>query len=105
MSMQKYIGKEYEPRSLYWQRFSIAERYGKEEILTVYNEAAKEFKHDCEGLSELALFLKAKTCQHCEEYMNSAFCDTYKELYESVQKYAHEQLEKDEFQKFCEAIC
>ena len=88
------------PETLYWQRFSIAERFGREEIQAVYNEIFKEAKTDYKHLTELVMILNHKSWQYCYELDNSTVCGLYRDLFKQAYEYASEHLEGDEMKYF-----
>lgn len=79
---------DWRPSTLYWQRLSIAERYGIEEIQTVFNEIFKEAKADYKLMTELIIVLMHKRTVECEEIENSKLCALYGELYDKANQYA-----------------
>ena len=79
---------DWRPTQLYWQRFSIAESYGKAEIQKVYNDIFKEAKSDYKFLTELVMVLNHKTWQHCEDLDFSELCDCYTKLFRTASEYA-----------------
>jgi hypothetical protein len=83
---------DWRPETLYWQRFSVAERFGKDEITRVYNEIFNEAKSDYKHLTELVMILNHKTWEHCEHVVNPTFCGLYKELYYATDEYAKSHL-------------
>lgn len=93
---------DWRPTQLYWQRFSIAEGYGKEEIKYVYREIFGEAKSDFKLLTELVMILNHKTWQHCENIVNSDLCDLYKKLFYDTQEYAFKTLKGEELRYFAD---
>lgn len=91
---------DWRPTALYWQRFSIAERYGIREINSVYEEIFNESKKDYKLLTELVMVLNHKAWQHSEELMFSTFCDIYTELYNKANQYALDNLKDSELDYF-----
>ena len=91
---------DYKPITLYWQRFSIAESFGREEIMTVYNEIFEEAKDDCKLLTELVMVLNHKSWQHCEDIGKSTLCKLYTSLYEKANQYAHDNLKNEDLAYF-----
>ena len=88
------------PENLYWQRFSIAERFGKNEIQSVYDDIMKESKKDYKRLTELVMVLNHKSFQHCEDVENKALCKFYTTLYKEANAYASDTLQGDELRYF-----
>ena len=97
MIYEDYLAQftDWRPTQLYWQRFSIAERYGKDEIIRVYDDILKESKDNFKLLTELVMVLNHKSWQHCEDIDHSAFCDIYSNLFYKTQKYALDHLTGD----------
>lgn len=95
---------DWRPTTLYWQRFSIAEGFGKEEVLRVYNEILSESKKDYKLLTELVMVLNHKSWLHCEDIDCSEFCSTYADLFRKSKKYAENHLEGDELRYFFDTI-
>lgn len=86
---------DWRPTALYWQRFSIAEKFGKDEIERVYHEIFKESKKDYKLLTELVMVLNHKSWEHCEYTDYSEFCEQYSDLYYKAKEYAETHLEGD----------
>ena len=93
---------DYKPITLYWQRFSIAESFGKDEISKVYKEIFNEAKDDYMLLTELVMVLNHKSWQYCENINNSTICKLYTSLYEKTNEYAHTNLKGNELTYFYE---
>lgn len=90
------------PTTLYWQRFSIGEKYGIDEVKEVYNDIFMAAKDDYKLLTELVMILNHKSWQHSEELTGSKFCKTYADLYYEARNYALNNLKNDELQYFLE---
>ena len=95
---------DWRPTTLDWQRFSIAEKYGKDEIKAIYNEILNESKDDYKLLTELVMILNHKSWQHCENIDSSEFCKVYADLFRGAKEYAENHLEGDELQYFLNTI-
>lgn len=93
---------DWRPSTLYWQRFSIAEKFGKEEITRVYHEIFNEAKTDYKLLTELVMILNHKTWEYSEYIAKSEFCDLYSELYYTTNQYAIDTLKDDELRYFAD---
>lgn len=91
---------DWRPETLYWQRFSIAEKFGKLEIQTTYDEIFKEAKKDYRKLAELVVILDHKSLQHSENIMSADLCELYSGLLFKTRKYAETHLKKDELEYF-----
>ena len=55
-----------EIKTMFWEDFSIAERFVLSAIQDTFNRAFKEWKEDYEFLTELVLVLNYKICQYHE---------------------------------------
>ena len=95
---------DWRPTTLYWQRFSIAEKFGKEEILLVYAEVFKEAENNYKLLTELVMILNHKTWEHSEYIRNSSFSSLYSDLYYQTKEYAENTLKEDELQYFIDVL-
>ena len=91
---------DWRPTTLYWQRFSIAEKYGKEEIRNVYGDIFKEAKKNYKLLTELVMILNHKSWYHCKNLESSMFCDLYAELFHTTYQYAADNLQEEELRYF-----
>ena len=95
---------DWRPTQLYWQRFSIAEEFGSEEIKRVYEEILGESKKDYKLLTELVMILNHKSWFHCNDIKGSSFCNLYANLFRKAKKYAEDRLKGDELSYFLDTI-
>lgn len=89
----------YEPKTTFWQDFSIADKFGLRAIKDTFNRAFKEWKGNHVFLTELAMVLNHKISQHY--VMNGTDAQNakallYNELWEQVDLYAQDNLQGDE---------
>ena len=82
-----------EIKTMFWEDFSIAERFVLSAIQDTFNRAFKEWKEDYEFLTELVLVLNYKIWQYHEK--RPEFAELYNTLWEQTDQYAMENL-KDE---------
>ena len=87
-----------------WPRFSIAEKFGKKEINTVYNDIFKAAKSDYKLLTELVMVLNHKVFEYSEYPKNTTLCAYYSELFLRTKNYALDTLNGAELQYFLETI-
>lgn len=94
-SMAKELG--YEPKTTFWQDFSIADLYGLNAIQDTLRRAFGEWCEDVEYVAELALVLNHKGFWYyaaAEQRDNNerlrALAQTYFAMYEAVNDYAKE---------------
>lgn len=94
-SMAKELG--YEPKTTFWQDFSIADLYGLNAIHDTLRRAFGEWREDVEYIAELALVLNHKGCfyyaaaeKHDGDKYLYALAQTYFAMYHVVNDYAKE---------------
>ena len=73
----------YQPKTTFWQDFSIADVFGEDAIKDTYNRAFNEWKSNVEYLTELVLILNWKIW-----YWHDNNNDTYARLYDSLWRQA-----------------
>ena len=95
---------DWRPTQLYWQRFSIAEGYGKAEIKNVYKTIFEEAKHNYKLLTELVMVLNHKSWEYSEYHNGSGICELYSDLFYETKKYADETLSGAELSYYLDTI-
>ena len=100
-TMAKEIG--YEPKTTFWQDFSIADLYGLKAIHDTFRRAFNEWKNNVVYVAELALVLNHKDCfyyaaaeQRDNDKRLQALSDTYFAMYHAVHDYAHDHFTGDD---------
>ena len=93
---------DWKTETCYWQRFSIAERYGENEINDTYKELFEESKNDYKLLTELVMILNHKSWEHCENIKKTKLCDKYADLFRTAYEYACKHLEGYQLRYFLE---
>ena len=88
----------YVPKTTFWQDFSIAECFGRDEIKDTFRRAFNEWKHDAVYLTELVMILNWKLWSWYEQ--NESIANIYNDLYEKADRYAIETLKGDELEYF-----
>lgn len=91
---------DYEPITTFWNDFSIAERFGEDEIKSTFDHAFKEWKHDYKYLTELVMVLNHKIWQHYEIPGHKRIAELYDSLWKSADEYACKHLEGAELEYF-----
>ena len=84
----------YEPKTTFWQDFSIADAFGADAVKDTYKRAFDEWKDNAEYLTELSLVLNHKIWQHYEA--NEPLARIYNDLWRAVDDYAVENLTGEE---------
>ena len=100
-TMAKEIG--YEPKTTFWQDFSIADIYGAEAVLDTFKQAFREWHHDVTYIAELALVLNHKGCwfyaaseQRGGDEILDMISQMYFKMYEQLHDWAHENFTGDD---------
>ena len=88
----------YEPKTTFWQDFSIADSFGGAAIQDTFNRAFEEWKSDHIYLTELVLVLNWKIWQWYEK--DEAIAQLYNKLWEQADAYACDNLQGEELQYF-----
>lgn len=95
-TMAKEFG--YEPKTTFWQDFSIADMFGVDSVKDTYKRAFKEWKDNYIYLTELVMVLNHKIWQHYER--GNSLAELYDELWREADVYAVENLRGDELMYF-----
>ena len=88
----------YQPKTTFWQDFSVAEWYGEKAIRDTYKRAFKEWKSNIEYLTELVMILNWKIWQLAE--VNEPIAKVYNELWEEADKYCLDNLTGEDLKYF-----
>lgn len=90
----------YEPMTSFWNDFSIAERFGEEDVKYTFDHVFKEWKHDYKYLTELVMVLNHKIWQHYQIPGHKRLAELYNSLWERADRYACDHLEGEELSYF-----
>jgi hypothetical protein len=85
----------YEPKTTFWQDFSIADRFGAKAVKDTYKRAFEEWKDNYEYLTELVLVLNHKIWEHYNRD-EMTLAKLYDELWRETDEYAVDNLKGDE---------
>lgn len=88
----------YEPKTTFWEDFSIADRFGVDAIKDTFSRAFNEWKDNYVYLTELVMVLNHKIWQHYKT--NETITSVYIELYEQADEYACDNLKGEELTYF-----
>ena len=88
----------YEPKTTFWEDFSIADCFGITAIKDTYKRAFEEWKSDYIYLTELVMVLNHKIFQWYERDDDKA--KLYSDLWEKADGYACDNLKGDELRYF-----
>ena len=89
----------YEPKTTFWQDFSIADAFGVSAVKDTFNRAFNEWQSNVEYLTELVMVLNWKIWYH-HEHGNEALAHVYNDLWEQADRWALENLKDDDKQYF-----
>lgn len=88
----------YEPKTTFWQDFTIADKFGIEAIEDTYKRAFNEWKDDYIYLTELVMVLNWKGWEY--SYSNQTLCELYTKLWGKADNYACKHLKGKELDYF-----
>ncbi len=84
----------YQPKTTFWQDFSIADAFGEKAVRDTYKRAFEEWKTDVVYLTELVLVLNWKIWQLHE--INEPLARVYDELWRKADEWCGENLKGDD---------
>ena len=88
----------YKPQTTFYTDFSIADRFGIGAIKDTFKRAFEGWKHNVVYLTELVMVLNWKMWDHHER--NKKLALVYKELWETADAWACENLQGDDLKYF-----
>lgn len=94
----------YEPKTTFWEDFSIADRFGEEAVQDTYNRAFSEWKGNYVYLTELVLVLNHKIWRHYKAEGDTALTRIYARLWRDTDAYACDNLKGKEFEYFYRTV-
>ncbi len=92
------LGFGYEPKTTFWEDFSIADRFGIQAVKETFSRAFDEWRDNHIYLTELTMVLNHKIWQHYT--INKLLAEVYNDLWEQADLYARENLDGDELAYF-----
>lgn len=92
----------YEPKTTFWEDFSIADNFGVSAIKDTYKNAFKYWKNDYIYLTELVLVLNHKIWQWYEK--NDDYAYLYNDLWKKTNDFACDNLKGEELKYFYSVI-
>ena len=84
----------YEPKTTFWNDFSIADMFGVEGVKDTYNRAKEGWKDNIEYMTEFAMVLNHKSWQHNGK--NQTLCSLYSELWIEIDNFIFEHFKDNE---------
>lgn len=88
----------YEPKTTFWQDFSIADKFGVDAVKDTYERAFKEWKKDYVYLTELVMVLNWKIWQYYEK--DDELANVYNDLWGKTDQFACKNLKGNELSYF-----
>jgi len=88
----------YEPKTTFWDDFSIADRFGLNAVQDTYNRAFRGWKENYVYLTELVLVLNHKIWQHYQT--NEPLAKLYDQLWRKADMWACEHLRGEEIEYY-----
>ena len=82
----------YEPKTTFWQDFTIAEHFDEDAIEDTAKRVFEEWKYDIESLTEFIMVLNHKSWYW--NNINQNYCELYVELYYKYNELAINYIEK-----------
>jgi hypothetical protein len=92
----------YEPKTTFWEDFSIADKFGLSAITDTYQRAFEEWKSDYIYLTELVMVLNHKIWYWYDKDVGKA--EWYNKLWETADNYALDNLKGDELSYFIKTV-
>ena len=89
----------YEPKTTFWNDFTIADKFGLEAIKDTYHRAFRDWKSNYVYLTELVMVLNHKIWEWHEK-KNEAYSKLYNSLWEEVDGWACENLSGEQADYF-----
>lgn len=80
----------YEPKTTFWQDFSIADRFGADAVQDTYNRAFAEWKTNTVYFTEMVMVLNHKIWQHYQH--DDVLSTLYDKLWQEADLYATDHL-------------
>ena len=92
----------YEPKTTFWQDFSIAEAFGERAVQDTFRRAFNAWKESYEYLTELALVVNHKAWEWNNR--DEAMCRLYCRFYDRVDVFARRHLKGEALDYYLETV-
>lgn len=92
----------YEPKTTFWDDFTIADKFGIDSVKDTYKRAFNEWKDNYIYLTELVMVLNHKIWQHYES--NEVLGRLYNDLWREADEYGCNNLKGDELEYFYKTL-
>lgn len=98
-ALQNYLEMTgYEPKTTFWNDFSIAERFGIDAVKDTYKRAFNEWKSNIEYLTELTMMINWKMWRWADT--NPVLSMVYQTLWEEADSYCMDNLKDDDLKYY-----
>ena len=84
----------YEPKTTFWNDFSIADMFGVRGVKDTYNRAKESWQDNIEFMTEFAMVLNHKSWQHNGK--NQSLCSLYSDLWYEIEDFIYEHFKDNE---------
>lgn len=88
----------YQPKTTFWQDFSVADVFGEKAIKDTYNRAFNDWKNNAEYITELTLILNWKIWYWKDK--NEAYARLYDSLWKECDQWCINNLKGDDLSYF-----
>lgn len=103
-SLQPFLDATgYEPKTTFWDDFSIADRFGTSAIKDTYKRAFSEWKSNVEYITELVLVLNWKIWYY-NDTGNMALAELYNGLWEKTHDWCLNNLKGDDLSYYLRTV-
>lgn len=92
----------YQPKTTFWQDFSIADAFGEKAVRDTYKRAFKEWKTNKEYITELVMVLNWKIWQLYED--NESLARVYEELWMEADGWCCKNLKGEDLQYYIKTL-
>ena len=88
----------YETKTTFWQDFSIADAFGIEAIKDTFKRSFRDWKYNCEYITELAMVMSWKSCSWYEKDRQKS--ELYAQYYHKVDSWCLDNLKDKELEYY-----
>lgn len=93
----------YEPRTVWYEYFSIADHQGEHMIRNLYNDILHRWGDDVGLMTELSLILNWKAAEH--DGKNPVLAELYKKLWRKIDNEIFVRFDHDDFLYYLQETC
>lgn len=93
----------YQPKTTFWDDFSIADKFGISAIKDTYKRAFNEWKTNCDYVTELVLVLNWKIWQH-HNNKNMEMAKEYDNLWQKLHQWCLDNLKDEDIKYYIRTV-